>query len=144
MTPEQAQNVLAEKGRCVGEHEIFFSDNRKDWAKAKTICRKCPVMDLCLGYALETKQVYGVWGGADQRQLREAVGLDAKEQPFSWGTLRCPSCRTAQPAEDRDIENATNAQRRGWINVRRFCRECHIEWMRVEPRNIPRKRRSKK
>ena len=109
---DKTQNVLAREGRCGGEGELFFSTERKDWADAKVLCRKCPVQDLCLRYALESKEVFGVWGGADQRQLREALGVDSHGSPYSWPTVRCPSCRTAQPGEARDIDNATQSSRR--------------------------------
>lgn len=31
--------------------------------EAKRICTQCPVKQLCLAYALETRDEYGVWGG---------------------------------------------------------------------------------
>lgn len=30
---------------------------------AKALCHSCPIIDACYEYAIETDQVYGVWGG---------------------------------------------------------------------------------
>ncbi|WP_373681264.1 WhiB family transcriptional regulator [Georgenia satyanarayanai] len=40
------------------------------------MCRQCPVIDACLGWALETRQDTGVWGGrseSERRKLRRRV-----------------------------------------------------------------------
>jgi WhiB family transcriptional regulator, redox-sensing transcriptional regulator len=37
---------------------------------AKSICRRCPVMDPCREWALETGQNEGVWGGLDEDERR--------------------------------------------------------------------------
>jgi len=42
---------------------LFFSDELRDIAKAKTICATCPVMADCLEGALERHEQWGVWGG---------------------------------------------------------------------------------
>lgn len=34
--------------------------------EAKAVCRRCPAMDWCLQWALETKQESGVWGGLSE------------------------------------------------------------------------------
>lgn len=37
---------------------------------AKTVCRRCPVMDACALWALETRQDAGVWGGLSETERR--------------------------------------------------------------------------
>lgn len=40
---------------------------------ARSVCRRCPVREPCLRWALSTGQEYGVWGGtteAERRSLR--------------------------------------------------------------------------
>ena len=42
---------------------------------AQAVCRRCPVQEACLRFALETNQEAGVWGGKDEderRRLRRA------------------------------------------------------------------------
>ncbi|MFJ1799026.1 WhiB family transcriptional regulator [Streptomyces sp. NPDC088180] len=52
--------------------------------EAKAVCRRCPVMEACLDWALESGQDHGVWGGADEtdrrRIQRRATRLRLKEQ----------------------------------------------------------------
>lgn len=52
--------------------------------EAKKICRRCPVQQSCLEWALANGQQAGIWGGTDEderrllrrraRQARQAVG----------------------------------------------------------------------
>ncbi|GAA2154372.1 WhiB family transcriptional regulator [Kitasatospora kazusensis] len=38
--------------------------------EAKGVCRRCPVMEQCLTWALETGQDAGVWGGMSEGERR--------------------------------------------------------------------------
>ncbi|MER5200509.1 WhiB family transcriptional regulator [Streptomyces sp. NPDC002755] len=38
--------------------------------EAKAACRRCPVMERCLQWALENGQEHGVWGGTDEGDRR--------------------------------------------------------------------------
>ncbi|MDQ0681637.1 WhiB family redox-sensing transcriptional regulator [Streptomyces achromogenes] len=38
--------------------------------QAKTVCRRCPVQEACLEWAMETDQTLGVWGGTSETQRR--------------------------------------------------------------------------
>ncbi|KOV92012.1 MULTISPECIES: WhiB family transcriptional regulator [Streptomyces] len=40
--------------------------------EAKAVCALCPVVEPCLRWAMDTREVYGIWGGtteADRRLL---------------------------------------------------------------------------
>lgn len=57
------------------EPELFFPIGTSglahdDVAAAKMICSQCAVQERCREYALETRQVFGVWGGLDEEQRR--------------------------------------------------------------------------
>lgn len=60
----------------------FFADpldedepyGRSERAIAVSACQRCPLKRECLEYAMDTKQVYGVWGGYIPAQ-REAIRL---------------------------------------------------------------------
>lgn len=52
--------------------------------EAKALCRRCPVMEACLDWALETGQQDGVLGGTDEEERRRiqrrSARLRLKEQ----------------------------------------------------------------
>lgn len=55
--------------------ELFFPvgqgpDATAQTGQAKEVCRRCPVMDQCLQWALETRQDAGVWGGASEQERK--------------------------------------------------------------------------
>ncbi|WP_461033983.1 WhiB family transcriptional regulator [Streptomyces mayteni] len=60
---------------CADEDpELFFPDSqnatraRRQTNKAKKVCGRCPVMEICLQWALETRQESGVWGGLSEEE----------------------------------------------------------------------------
>jgi WhiB family redox-sensing transcriptional regulator len=60
--PENAN--WRESAECSNEEpKIFFSGIIEYTDYAKTICAKCVVRSDCLESALETREVYGIWGG---------------------------------------------------------------------------------
>ncbi|HET6910482.1 MAG TPA: WhiB family transcriptional regulator [Mycobacteriales bacterium] len=64
------------RGACLtAEPEQFFpvgssGISRLEVAAAKAICDRCPVMQPCRDYALQTRQAFGVWGGMDEEERR--------------------------------------------------------------------------
>lgn len=67
---------------CEGEDlSLFFAPNyfetqsgkKAREAKAKLICRACPVQPECLEFALVASKGHGVWGGFNERERRKIV-----------------------------------------------------------------------
>ena len=66
--------------------EIFFPIGTHGPAlvqveQAKKICRRCPAVDECLQFALESGQDAGVWGGTtedERRSLRRRAARAAR------------------------------------------------------------------
>lgn len=61
-------------------------------ARAKAICARCQIQRECLGYALDTASIQGIWGGtteAERRRLRQRAGrVRARPVP---GRAACPA-----------------------------------------------------
>ncbi|MFD4224756.1 WhiB family transcriptional regulator [Streptomyces griseus] len=61
---------------CVDEDpDLFFPIGTTGPAvaqaeEAKAVCRRCPVMETCLQWALDSGQDHGVWGGTDEEDRR--------------------------------------------------------------------------
>jgi len=65
---------------CSGSHSYLFfppstterkEERERREARAKAICRACPVGDECLTYAMTIKEPYGIWGGLTEAERRQ-------------------------------------------------------------------------
>ena len=65
-----------DRAACLDENpELFFPDGntgpaRLQAERAKAVCRRCPVVEACLKWAMETGQDAGVWGGLSEAERR--------------------------------------------------------------------------
>lgn len=50
--------------------EVFFPETPGPARQAKELCRRCPVRNECLEYALTNRERFGIWGGLSGRELR--------------------------------------------------------------------------
>ncbi|KJF16009.1 transcriptional regulator WhiB2 [Acidithrix ferrooxidans] len=50
--------------------DLFFPTDGAGVEVAKRICEGCPVLDICLDYAIENHVDHGVWGGESERSRR--------------------------------------------------------------------------
>jgi WhiB family redox-sensing transcriptional regulator len=65
-----------DRAACLDEDpELFFPIGNTEPAfrqieEARAVCLRCEVREICLNWAMETRQEAGVWGGqsAEQRQ----------------------------------------------------------------------------
>jgi WhiB family redox-sensing transcriptional regulator len=66
-----------ESAACSGaDPELFFPVGTsgpalEQIAEAKAVCRRCPVAEQCLAWAIETGQDAGVWGGLSEDERRQ-------------------------------------------------------------------------
>lgn len=56
--------------------ELFFpvgdlGPAQRQIAAAKAVCRRCPVIEECLAWALHARHEEGVWGGRDMAERRD-------------------------------------------------------------------------
>lgn len=60
---------------CRATPDLFHSDNPRDIAAAKAVCRDCPLQAACLDRALQIREPLGVWGGKDPDERSQIVKL---------------------------------------------------------------------
>lgn len=92
MPPKTFHELVAEQKPAVECQEMnpayFFADpldeeepfGRSERAIAVSACQRCPIRRECLEYAMDTKQLYGVYGGyipAQRETIRMRRELDA-------------------------------------------------------------------
>jgi WhiB family transcriptional regulator, redox-sensing transcriptional regulator len=52
--------------------------------EAKSVCRRCPVREECLQFALETGQDAGVWGGLSEDARRALKRRNARARARAY------------------------------------------------------------
>ncbi|MFD3586973.1 WhiB family transcriptional regulator [Streptomyces sp. NPDC058683] len=97
MAAEQGDHTThwREQGACVrNDPDLFFPIGNGGLthiqiAEAKAVCRRCPVMDQCLAWAMNVEQVEGIWGGKTEGERRLMRRRDGAEQHL--GAMRVTS-----------------------------------------------------
>jgi WhiB family transcriptional regulator, redox-sensing transcriptional regulator len=104
------------------DYDPFFAETPEAEADALAMCRICPAKAACLAYAVETGQVFGIWGGKTQKQIRRLIGRTRGGGPR--GQLVPPGhpnahkthCKHGHPFDAANTYYAANGERR--------CRAC--------------------
>lgn len=69
---------------CVGEDpELFFPlvETDKATARARAVCRRCPVLLPCRDWAVRHGETDGVWGDTTASQRRAIRGAQLADRP---------------------------------------------------------------
>ncbi len=74
-SPERGSDWRDRAACLTTDPELFFPTGKTGPAadqidKAKAVCGRCAVREVCLTFALETDQNDGVWGGLDEDERR--------------------------------------------------------------------------
>ena len=86
MSAQRIEDAWQVRAACRGpQSTVFFpppSFERKDEklereARAKEICRTCPVKAPCLDYAIAIKEPHGIWGGLNEVERRQMLAVRA-------------------------------------------------------------------
>ena len=79
MSAERVMEAWQVRAACRGPQAVIFyppsnferkEERRRREAKAKDICRTCPVRADCLEYALMIREPHGIWGGLNEAERR--------------------------------------------------------------------------
>jgi WhiB family transcriptional regulator, redox-sensing transcriptional regulator len=86
------ENGWESAAACRGEDlSLYFAPNyfepyavkRARESRAKAICRRCPVREVCRDYALEARVDHGVWGGLNESERRRILKARDREHEAS-------------------------------------------------------------
>lgn len=69
------------KGACNGEDpELFYlpynargEEKLQQIKDAKAVCARCPVIEQCLNFAIETEEPFGIWGGMSEDERNTLI-----------------------------------------------------------------------
>ena len=108
--------------------EWFFSDDPEEKYAAKNLCFTCPVRKDCIKYALEEKQIWGVWGGRDENEIRRILSVDANGDEYRRGRYpQCPFCFARTSKLKTYIVDLPGGGR--WTTARMVeCTDCGFNW----------------
>ena len=86
-------DAIKEPTPCAKDPELFYEEKDKIATEmAIELCKKCPVVDLCLAAGLEEPMQFGVWGGMsaeDRKTLKNrAMRRRRVEDTFKRNTVR--------------------------------------------------------
>lgn len=69
---------------------LFFPSDDEPKDDAKALCRRCPVRQACLDFALANREDHGIWGGTGARERERIRRARARgEDPYSRVCKRC-------------------------------------------------------
>ena len=86
MGVQTANETWQLRAACRGPESMLFfpptaSERKEDReareTKAKSICATCAVQPECLEYALDIREPHGIWGGLNEHERRELLGMRA-------------------------------------------------------------------
>jgi hypothetical protein len=110
------------EGVATADYDPFFAETREEEADALAMCGLCPVRRACLAYAVETGQVFGIWGGKTQRELRRLIVRAhsgrprGRRVPPGHPNAHKTHCKHGHPFDAANTYYAANGERR--------CRAC--------------------
>jgi WhiB family redox-sensing transcriptional regulator len=105
---------------------LFFARTALERRPARNLClTSCPVRKDCLIWALEKRQIWGVWGGCDEGELRRALGVDSKGHTLERCRYpHCPYCK----ARPNRLHVISSCKTDGHLNCWVQCDVCGFEW----------------
>lgn len=122
------RNAQCAKKENLPIREYFYSSNTDEKYQAKNLCFECPVRAECLRNALEKKELWGIWGGKDEGEIRRALsvtwdGQETRRERFP----NCPYC-SARPNQLSTKTIETGGRGR-WTTARVVtCEDCGFYW----------------
>lgn len=106
----------------------FYSRLYSEREEAKRLCIQCPVKEQCLQWALEHKQIWGVWGGKDDSEIRRTLSISLTGDETKRRTPpECPNCMAGTKDLLISVENLPNGGR--WKTAKVVtCSQCGFSW----------------
>ena len=106
----QARWNWQQDAACRGTDGTFFFPPERERetarvkrvARAKAVCRECPVMTDCRAYALQVGEPFGVWGGLSEEERPQPADRDSKIAELD--------ARSKVPAKRRSSRTAAQRQ----------------------------------
>ena len=109
--------------------DYFVSEDPIERAYAKNICfTSCAVRKDCVVFALENSQIWWVWGGKDENEIRRILSVNAEGNEIRRGRFpQCPYCSARTSKLSTKIVDLPEGGR--WTTAKAVvCGECGTQW----------------
>ncbi len=105
----------------------FHAATPRERDAARNFCRsECPVQQDCLKWALEHGEIWDVWGGCDESEIRRSLGVNSRRESHIRSRYpNCPNC-AARPSKLEIIKTQRANSHRIDESIR--CGLCGFEW----------------
>jgi WhiB family transcriptional regulator, redox-sensing transcriptional regulator len=122
------KNALCAKQENRNSIDWFFSKEPKEKYDAKNLCFSCPVRKQCLQWALEHRQIWGIWGGKDEVEIRRALSVSYKgEEARRRRYPQCPFCGARPSKLETTLVEIPGSGR--WTTAKIVtCTSCEFSW----------------
>lgn len=106
----------------------FFSQDTEEKYDAKNMCFSCPERASCLQWALEHRQLWGIWGGKDEVEIRRALSVSySGEEMKRRRPPHCPYCAARPDRLAVSVETIPGGGR--WKHAKVVtCSDCGFAW----------------
>ena len=107
---------------------FFFSTDPTEKYQAKNLCFLCPVRRECLKWALEHRQIWGIWGGKDDGEIRRALSVSWNGQEVRRERYpQCPFCSARPNKLSTHVVDVPGGGR--WLTMKVVeCESCGFRW----------------
>ena len=106
----------------------FFTDDIAKKHEVKNLCFSCPVRSSCTQWALEHRQIWGIWGGLDEFEIRRTLSVSyTGEEIRRKRAPKCPYCSARPQKLSVSTEKVPGGGR--WTTAKIVtCSECNFSW----------------
>lgn len=127
-SPDWHEDAECAKPEHVDKIDNFFANKPAQQWEAKKLCESCPVRKQCVEWALNNKQIWGIWGGLGPEQIRRTLSVNWEGQEMRHKRFPlCPYCK----AKTKHLKTATIDRPDGgrWSTMRIVrCDSCKFTW----------------
>lgn len=122
--------IKGECGKPENAHlrDNFFSGEPQKKYEAKNLCFTCEVREPCVKWALENKEIWGIWGAKDENEIRRTLSVNADGNEVRRGRYpQCPACSARTSRLTTKVIDLPDGGR--WTTAKVVeCTVCHFEW----------------
>jgi WhiB family transcriptional regulator, redox-sensing transcriptional regulator len=127
-SPNWHEDAECAKPKNAKYQDAFFANKPSQQNPALRLCAQCPVRQECLKWGLETKQVWGIWGGLNYKKIRRTLSInwDGQEMRHKRFPL-CPYCNAKTSSlSTKTVDRPTIGR---WATMRIVeCSDCKFSW----------------